>query len=349
MNRIAPLFTFLASLVAIIAPSCSGTLDADAPSGTAVYYWRTTLQLSPAEREFLQREQVGAIYLHIFDVGSNGRDLVPRNTLRFVDTIAAGIELIPTVFIEPDALSNRLPVDSLADRIIDRADKMLTANGYDRPAEIQVDFDWTLTNREAYFAILSQMHARLAAESRRLSTTIRLHQLAQTPPPVDYGVLMVYNVGNITDPAETNSILSEKRVRPYLRYLPDYRLPLATALPVYSWNVVFSQGRFKAIAFDLDLADTSAFTPIDSTHYRCSKYAPLPVAGTVSADGGRIFPGDMVRNEFIGPATLETTLQSIADARPGAVRRIILYHLDEKSLSRYDRNFIHSISHPCGN
>ena len=70
----------------------------------------------------------------------------------------------------------------------------------------------------------------------KLSTTIRLHQLSMPAPPVDYGVLMVYNTGDPQNFAERNPILDIRDVQPYMRYLPDYPLPLAAAYPVYSWQ-----------------------------------------------------------------------------------------------------------------
>lgn len=71
----------------------------------------------------------------------------------------------------------------------------------------------------------------------KLSSTIRLHQLAQTPPDVDYGVLMYYNTGNFKDYKTEISILDIKDVKPYLKYLKSYDLPLTLGLPVYEWNV----------------------------------------------------------------------------------------------------------------
>ena len=69
----------------------------------------------------------------------------------------------------------------------------------------------------------------------KISTTIRLHQLSMAPPPVDYGVLMVYNTGSPAKWKERNPILDIRDVAPYLNRLDDYPLPLAAAYPVYLW------------------------------------------------------------------------------------------------------------------
>ena len=55
-------------------------------------------------------------------------------------------------------------------------------------------------------------------------------------PPVDYGVLMLYNTGDPRRYDERNPILDERDVQPYAQYLADYPLPLATAYPVYRWQ-----------------------------------------------------------------------------------------------------------------
>ena len=54
-------------------------------------------------------------------------------------------------------------------------------------------------------------------------------------PPVDYGVLMIYNTGDPRNFMERNPILDIRDVMPYVKRLDDYPLPLAAAYPVYQW------------------------------------------------------------------------------------------------------------------
>lgn len=312
-------------------------------TGKGIYYWRTILKLSDVERSFLLDNNVDIVYLHLFDVRNVNGKLLPASTLLFHDTIPDGIKIVPVVFIEPDAFKGVESVDSLASLIISRADDMLVQNGYQLPDEIQIDFDWTRSNRERYFEILGQAREIMHSRGRKLSTTIRLHQLADAVPPVDYGVLMVYNVGNITDFNEKNSILSRNTVAPYLEALGSYKLPLATALPVYSWNIVFSGGEFKAIAHSLNPYDTAMFVPVDSGLFRCIKYGPLAMAGSRDGSGGRIYPGDIVRNEFVPSSVLSGVLSDLRATDPDVVKRIIFYHLDEKSIRQYGSEFLQNL------
>lgn len=185
----------------------------------------------------------------------------------------------------------------------------------------------------------------LQAQNRRLSVTIRLHQLSQPAPPADYGSLMVYNIGRFSSPEETNSILSTKALRPYLRYLKDYDLPLATALPVYSWDLLFRNDHFLAIARGVDCNDTALFTPVGANRYAARHYMPLPSSSSGPDPGMRILPGDIIRHEQISTALLDTVVTEIDHVRPGALGRIILYHLDQQSLSKYTDNEINQLYH----
>ena len=83
---------------------------------------------------------------------------------------------------------------------------------------------------------MHQAHQGLAENwGQTLSTTIRLHQLSMEAPPVDYGVLMIYNTGDPRKWEERNPILDIRDVQPYLKRLDSYPLPLAAAYPVYQW------------------------------------------------------------------------------------------------------------------
>lgn len=333
------LFPTVVSLLLMSAFGC--TSDNGAPVGNAVYYWRTTLRLSAAERDFLKRENTKTVYLRLFDVVDESDRPEPEASLLFGDTLPSEVRVVPTVFIAPDVLRHAEP-DTLADMIVRRVDKMLLSNRFPAADELQLDFDWTLSNREAYFRLLRRAGSIMHERGGKLSVTVRLHQLRQPAPPADYGVLMVYNTGRITDPGEPNSILSPDAVRPYMKDLSRYKLPLITALPLYSWNIVFSGGKFRAIAHSLDVADTTMFQPIDSTHFRCIKYGPLAMAGRRDGSGGRIYPGDVVRHEYVSPRTLTTVLAMLRDACPEATRGIVFYHLD-KELLKYDTEFLQKI------
>ena len=98
--------------------------------------------------------------------------------------------------------------------------------------EIQIDCDYTINSLPTYYQFLKEVKE---AWGQQLSTTIRLHQLSMKAPPVDYGVLMLYNTGDPRKWTERNPILDIRDVSPYLKRLDRYPLPLAAAYPVFSW------------------------------------------------------------------------------------------------------------------
>lgn len=334
------LFLFSLFLFSGCTPSDS---DKSAPKGNAVYYWRTSFSLSEPEQKFLKENSITTIYVKFFDIVASASGLRPESTLIFKQPFPKDIEIVPTVFIDSKSLSAENAPENLADLIVSRVDTMMSKNGYPLAPELQIDFDWAQSNRTTYFSLLQQIANILHSHGRTLSTTIRLHQLSQTPPPADYGTLMLYNTGNFSSPVERNSILSTKAIKPYLKYLKGYSLPLATALPIYSWDLLFRHDHFVVIARGLNHQDTTQFAPVTHNLYRARKYGALPGSANENGTGARILPGDILRHEEVSYELLDSVASIIKEIRPGALQRVILYHLDQKSLSNYNSNDIKEI------
>ncbi|MBK8703650.1 MAG: hypothetical protein IPN33_08475 [Saprospiraceae bacterium] len=136
-----------------------------------------------------------------------------------------------------------------------------------RILEIQIDCDWTEKTRDSYFYLLKKMREQLEPGNCALSATIRLHQVRYFKktgaPPVDRGMLMFYNMGDVESWEEPNSILNIKKGEPYLDGAARYPLPLDVALPAFGWGVLFREGRMIRLIYPIDekvLADTSRFS-----------------------------------------------------------------------------------------
>lgn len=213
----------------LLTLSCQRQQDPEI--GNAVYFWRTDFRLDSTERAFLDTYQISKVYCRYFDVVmSEAGEPKPNATIAFSDTLPAGISLVPTVYITEDCMHQSH--EGLAEKIVERIRQMNETNGIDGVREIQIDCDYTARSRKTYYQFLEAVKA---AWQKRLSTTIRLHQLAMEAPPVDEGVLMLYNTGDPRKFAERNPILDIRDVAPYLKRLDGYPLPLAAAYPVYSW------------------------------------------------------------------------------------------------------------------
>ena len=200
--------------------------------GNAVYYWRTNFRLDSTERAFLHIYNINKVYCRYFDVVMNdeAEGPMPNATITFSDTLPAGVEIVPTVYITIESLQK--PHEGLAAKLVKRIRQMNETNDISGVREIQIDHDYTARNMKIYYQFLNEVKQ---AWGGTLSTTIRLHQLSMEAPPVDYGALMIYNTGDLQKWTERNPILDYRDVAPYLQYLDDYPLPMAAAYPVFSW------------------------------------------------------------------------------------------------------------------
>ena len=221
-------FVILICLLAIMGCQKQGEL---LDEGNAVYYWRTDFRLDSTEKAFLQQYHINKVYCRYFDVVINNEaeGPMPNATITFSDSLPEGIELIPTIYITENCMHKRHP--GLAEKVVKRILQMNETNDIKNVREIQIDCDYTAKSRKNYYEFLNEIRSQFP----QLSTTIRLHQLSMEAPPVDYGVLMIYNTGDPRKFEERNPILDIRDVQPYLKSLNDYPLPLAAAYPVYSW------------------------------------------------------------------------------------------------------------------
>lgn len=221
-------------LLTLLIMGCSKqkAQDNDLERCNSVYYWRTDLRLDSTEKAFLSHYHINKVYCRYFDVVMNdgASEPSPNATISFSDALPAGIEIIPTIYITEDCMHK--PYKGLAKKIVDRIKQMNETNDIKDVREIQIDCDYTSKSRQTYYSFLKEVAKEW---NFQVSTTIRLHQLSMPAPPVDYGVLMVYNTGDPRKWEERNPILDYRDVYPYLSRLDKYPLPLATAYPVYQW------------------------------------------------------------------------------------------------------------------
>lgn len=242
-----------------------------------IYYWRTIFSLSDKEIDFVNNHDVKKIYVRFFDVDrdykSNSKDDVkPNATLQFNDSIPERIEIIPTVYITTGALDKmQLNEKEFAEKIYKRIKAMCRSNNI-KFKEIQLDCDWSKSNRDYFFNLCKEMKKCLDP-TQSLSSTIRLHQLTQTPPPVDKGVLMIYNTGNLMELTTENSIFSVKDIAPYLKdnRLSNYDLHLDVAYPTYGWSVVYYHGSDRYYFYKLlkmtDFTNIAGLKKIEKNTY----------------------------------------------------------------------------------
>ena len=314
--------------------ACSGGAAEEVAAGRAMYYWRTEWRLDSVERAFLRQHDVGTLYVRYFDVTlrEDGR-VMPNATLRFADSVPRDIEVVPTVFMTENCLRARL--DSVAERLVARVVQMNETHGVKGVSEMQIDCDYTKRSRAAYYAFLHQLRAAARQHGMRLSATIRLHQLSMDAPPVDYGVLMVYNTGDVRHPRGHNPLLDARDVRPYLRHLAAYPLPLCAAYPIFTWQSVYDQQGFRSLLYGRPAA----------ADYVVEAPTRLP-APTRGAGDVVLQPGDTVKLWRVEAEELQRIERMVGQERPGINRRIILYHLDNQQIKNYKTTDYEKIFNP---
>lgn len=339
------------SLILLAIASCSKTLST-IEDGNGIYYWRTTLSLNDKEREFIDTHKVSRMYVRFFDVDwslsdRNGEETVPNATIVFNDSLPEGVEIIPTVYLTTQAINKmQLKENEYAEKILRRINAMCKKNGIDYN-EIQLDCDWTKGTRNTFFNLCRAFKANMDS-TRTLSSTVRLHQLVQTPPPVDRGVLMVYNTGNLMDMTTENSIFSVKDIEPYLRddRLAKYDLPLDVAYPTYGWSVIYHPGDERYYFYKLmkmtDFSDFSGIRKIGDNLYEATEDINFEPDEKPWND---IYKGYRIRVERPSAREILKVKELIESQLNHKPHSNILYHLDESQFSHYSDHEIDKIYH----
>ncbi len=311
------------------------------PVTRAFYYWRTTFRLSPAETRALADLQVAKLYLRVFDVEWREAEAgpAPIGVIAAADgaRMPAGIEIIPVVYLRNDVFQ-RLPADqtaALARMTWTRVQQRATALGF-AVRELQVDCDWTDGTRAGFFAFLTELRAITDPAAVALSATIRLHQVKYRErtgvPPVARGMLMFYNMGEISAAPGARAIFAPDAARRYLGRLADYPLPLDAALPIWSWTVHVRDDRVEGLLQSTDpdeLATLDFVRPVSADRYRVTRNGFL--------HGTLLREGDLLAVEVTGPTEALTAAGMLAPrlARARQPRTISLFDLSERNLNRH--------------
>ena len=158
----------------------------------------------------------------------------------------------------------------------------------------------------------------------QLSATIRLHQVKYREetgvPPVDYGVLMYYNMGRITATG-ANSIYDRSTALRYLGKLRAYPLPLDIALPMFAWGVHSAEGQVLNLVGGLTHAEAQAI----STLVRIDASDIYKVAEQTYYKGRVWQVGDLIKIEEVSDAQRKEMLADLREHSSEPIRRVIWF------------------------
>lgn len=304
----------------------------------ALYHWRTSLALSLNERLLIDSLGVERLYVKFFDVDWDATlgDAAPQAELQADTKRLQNLDITPVVFITNRSLQQLPPerMAMLAQRIHRKLDELWQPLGRGPLREVQLDCDWSGSTREKFFALIKNLKTSFGQTPLQWSATIRLHQLRDYKttglPPVDRGMLMFYNMGDVDDWYEPNSILNMEKAEPYLKGARRYPLPLDIALPAFAWGVLFRDGRMIRLLYPIDtaaLADTTRFANLGQQRWQLTKSTYL--------DGHYLYRGDQIRVEAVTPQALTLAAQRLRRALRPQTRTLALYHLDSLLVQRY--------------
>ena len=337
--------------ISITVVSCArfkiATIQQDHYSCNSIYYWKTHFVITDYDRSFLETHDIHRMYIKFFDVDddapnpySEANRIVPVATTVFESPKSDSVEIIPTVYLTLRAISfiekSSGGSKEAAQKIVTRVLNMADYNDMGSICEVQLDCDWTETTQDAYFSLCKEVGLLLKEKGIALSSTIRLHQLRSPAPPVDRGVLMLYNTGNLQSVSEKNSIISLDNVAKYLKGKRiEYALPLDFAYPTYSWGLVYWGNHFEGIIHQFDFFNTDLYEPDGNGYYKAKQYHKV--------EGESIYEGSRIRMESSPVDIILQVKELVNKAFPDMPHSNIIYHLDSNNLSKYTTDEIKSI------
>lgn len=327
---------FLLCTLAVVA--CQPGRKDDTPD-VAFYYWRTTFDLTPAERRTLEDCQVKHLYIRYFDVKLDpvSGAPVPESPVHFRCLPPKGIRVTPVVYITNAVMLRReTDPDSLASNVAAYIRRINQAVGLPEPDDVQIDCDWSTGSRDRFMAFIDTLRHR--GGFRSLSATIRLHQAKHHTvtriPRVDRGVLMYYNMGSLA-PDSLNSIYDREIAKRYLGSLKRYPLSLDVAVPIYAWGVHIHEGRVTDLISRISRADFER-----DTHFLVTRGSNRITAKHATIKGGRYyFAGDEVKIEGVTSKDLLQMARDLSQHLRERPREVIFFDLDEHHFDKYITNY----------
>lgn len=314
------------------------------------YHWKTKFSISDTEKDLLKKANSEKLYLRFFDLVYNQEEnrVLPTATLQMSeDKTIDSLKIIPVVYITNEVFKKETQpyqIKYIADETLKKIYRLKTKY-FNKDVvfpEIQIDCDWTLGTKEAYFTFLESLQnsdvlRQLEKNNSNIkfSATIRLHQVKffekMGVPPVNSGTIMFYNVGDLGSTEETNSILNLEKTTSYLSRLNEYPLEYNVALPIFGWGVLYRDDQLTGILNDLNDEQISKnFTATADKNWF--------IATTDTYIGGYfVYKGDKLRVENVSLSDFKK-LENLISNASSREYSVILYHINSSILQKIDIN-----------
>lgn len=301
------------------------------------YYWKTQFTLNDYERSVLKEHDVKSLYVRYFDVDINPGDgqPIPVSPIK-PDSSIKSYRVIPVIFLRNRTFEHLAPdsITNLAINVVALVNLINMSQGI-RTEQIQFDCDWTERTRDKFFQFIKEYRIQ---SNQIISATIRLHQVKYKEitgiPPVDYGVLMYYNMGAISGD-NNNSIYERSIADKYNSYIKSYPLPLDVALPVFSWGLAIRDGKVVELLNKINFPqfeNDSNFIKINSARYQ--------VKHACFKSGYYFKENDQIKKEHVPATDLVDITNQINKYTNHKIGKLIFYDLDSTNLVQYETDVL---------
>ncbi len=279
------------------------------PINISFYHW---------ENSYNQKEIKQKVYIKVLDISYSSK-------IEVINTIfqtKPNDIFVPVVYITNDTMKN-VDYSIISNQII----RNLKATNLSFE-ELQIDCDWSSSTQSNYFKLLEDLKVKL---NKTLSATIRLHQIKYYVktgiPPVDYGVLMYYNMSDISDINTKNSILDNDIAKKYHYNFDSYKLKLKLALPLYSQAIQFRDNKALDIFEGAEKKDFDEnFKALDDNKYE--------VINSTYFKGRYVYKGDIFRFEDSEKEDIKIAFDDFFKISKNRFNEVIFYTL--KYENKYD-------------
>lgn len=311
----------------------------------AFYYWKSVYELTVFEKKQMAALHVKTLYLKFFDVDwdNSSSQPLPVARLRIKDDgyLRDSLRVIPVVFITNACIRDidSLNAKEVAAKIVTLVQDICKTDEL-KFTELQIDCDWTEQTKENYFILLREVKKKLNKDIE-LSATIRLYQIKYKNktgvPPVDRGLMMAYNMGDLKDPSAGNSILDTKELKKYTGNLSTYPLPLDVGLPLFDWKVLFRKNSYAGLIENLPdtFLNKTVAEPVTGNRYR--------VLMDTVVNAYTLLRGDIIRKEESHYDDIISAEKIISENIPAGRLRVSLFHLDSVILKKYTSHEMENI------
>jgi len=296
------------------------------------YYWKNSFKLTKFEKSFLNKLNTKKLYIKIFDITYN-------ESFQFTPTIfnqKITHKIVPTIYIENQVF---LKIEDLNKFISTTTKRIKQKIKNLKVQEIQFDCDWSLKSRKNYFYFLDMMKKSFKL---KISATIRLHQIKfyekTGVPPIDYGVLMYYNMESVGDFKTKNSILNNQVAKCYHYNFNSYPLKLKVALPIYSQGVLFRFNEIIQIIEGVDKDDFSNqnFKQLSNNYFKVLKSHYFKAR--------YIYKDDIIRFESSNFIDLKEASEDLNKLLKD-IDEIIFFRVEENFLKRIGDENLQNLTH----